>query len=94
MLGDPILRLVFEFFGVLATAFAAGVLLFQFRFRVIWCLIAGEAAILLFYFAAMRPMDPHADEWLPFIHWFAQFAPTSLRLIGSNRFQTIKRCLI
>jgi hypothetical protein len=70
MLGDPILRLVFEFFGVLATAFVVGVLLFQFRFRAIWCLIAGEAAILLFYFAAMRPVDPHADEWLPFIHWF------------------------
>jgi hypothetical protein len=70
MLGDPILRLVFEFFGVLATAFAVGVLLFQFRFRAIWCLIAGEAAILLFYFAAMRPVDPHADGWLPFIHLF------------------------
>jgi hypothetical protein len=47
MLGDPILRLVFEFLGVLATAFAVGVLLFQFRFRSIWCLVVGEAAILL-----------------------------------------------
>jgi hypothetical protein len=46
MLGDPILRLVFEFLGVLATAFAVGVLL-QFRFRSIWCLVVGEAAILL-----------------------------------------------
>ena len=70
MLGDPILRLVFEFFGVLVAAFGVGVLLFQLRFRAIWCLIAGEGAILLVYFATMRPVYPHADEWLPFIHLF------------------------
>jgi hypothetical protein len=78
MLGDPILRLIFEFLGVWATAFAVGVRLFQFRFRAIWCLIAGEAAILLVYFATMRPAYPHADEWLPFRSYRRAFEPDQL----------------
>ena len=71
MLGDPILRLVFEFFGVLGGSFCG------------WCStvsipISGHlvphrwrTAILLVYFATMRPVYPHADEWFPFLHWFA-----------------------
>jgi hypothetical protein len=68
MLGDPILHLVFKLLGILAAAFAVGALLFQFRFRAIWCLITGEAAILLAHFGSTR--YPYDDDWLGVMHLF------------------------
>lgn len=49
---DPILSLGLTLFGVLVAAFVTGALLFQFRFRAIWCLAACQAFFLLWYFCA------------------------------------------
>ena len=63
---DPILRIVFSLFGVVVVAFAVGVLLFQFRFRAIWCIIAGECALLLVNFGTHTTM--RAYDGLAFMH--------------------------
>jgi hypothetical protein len=72
MMDDPILRIVFELFGIVVAAFAVGTLLFQFRFRAIWCFIAGEGAVLLLgYFGTdttIRSMHRAAYDWLSFMH--------------------------
>jgi hypothetical protein len=65
MMDDPILRIVFELFGIVVAAFAVGTLLFQFRFRAIWCFIAGEGALLLVYFGTDTTM--RAYDGLPFM---------------------------
>lgn len=69
MLGDPILSLVFGILRVPAVAFIVGALLYQFKFRAIWCAVVGEGAIMIFfYFDAIRPGYPHAAQWLTWEH--------------------------
>jgi hypothetical protein len=44
---NPLLQLALQLLCIPAGGFVVGALLYQFRFRVIWCLALGEAAILL-----------------------------------------------
>lgn len=64
---DPILSLGAASFFVLAGAFFIGALLFQLRFRAIWCPFACEAAVLYFYFSGFYRFDPHMLS-LSFFH--------------------------
>jgi hypothetical protein len=68
MMDDPILRFVFGFLFVLATAFGAGVLLFQLKLRAIWCFVAAEVTLLAYCLAVIRPVAPWADHWLVMPH--------------------------
>lgn len=56
---DPLLSLGFTLFFLVAATFIVGALLFQFRFRAIWCLVVCEAMFLLFYFGIVYGVDPH-----------------------------------
>jgi hypothetical protein len=44
---DPIYRFVVSFLCIPAGAFIAGILLYQFRFRALWCVVLSETYILL-----------------------------------------------
>jgi hypothetical protein len=68
MMDDPILRLVFGFLFVLATAFGVGVLLFQLRLRARWCFVAAEVTLLAYCFTFIRPLTLWAQHWLVMPH--------------------------
>jgi hypothetical protein len=60
---NPILSFSLGLFGILMAAFVVGAVLFQFRFRAIWCFVACEAFFLLWYFYAVGPVDPHWTQF-------------------------------
>ncbi|KRR23925.1 hypothetical protein [Bradyrhizobium retamae] len=63
MTDNPILSFSLGLFGILVAAFVVGALLFQFRFRAVWCFAACEAFFLLWYFYAFYPVDPHRMQF-------------------------------
>lgn len=63
MMGDPFTHLFFWIVGILIVAFTVGFLLFQFGYHAGWCLVVGEAPILLYYFYFVyRPSTPGGFE--------------------------------
>ena len=56
---DPFVSLGVGAFFYLAGAFVVSALLFQFRFRAIWCLVVCEAIFLFWYFFGLYRVDPN-----------------------------------